>query len=190
MTALLVAVVLIAAAVQRATGMGFAMFLSPFAVLTLGPASGVVLVNALGIASALMVLARVHRDVEWRTVAALTPPTVLGVVVGVAVTQVVASDGAQIAAGATVLLALVVSVLLARVKTVARSPAVSAVAATTSGVMGALAGVGGTPMAALAVLTGWNARPFAATMQPYFALVGAIAITARLAFEPGAWPEL
>lgn len=190
MTALLVIAVLVASAVQRLTGIGFAMLVAPFVVLALGPGPGVVLVNALGIVSAVLVMVRVRQDIHWPAVGGLLPSAAVGVLLGVVITRALSVAAAQIAAGAVIMLAVGTSVLVVRTTSVARTTTVTAVAGTASGLMGALAGVGGSAMAVLAILTRWEAKDFAATMQPYFALLGVITITGRLLADPRTWPGL
>lgn len=189
MIALVVLTVLVASTVQRVTGMGFAMLLAPFAVLVLGAGPGVLLVNALGIISAMLVMVRVRRDIHWPTARGLLPTAAIGVLIGVGITQVLSPAGAQVAAGTVVVLALLASMVVVRTRTIARTASATATAGITSGLMGALAGVGGSAMVVLAVLTRWEPRTFAATMQPYFALLGMITIAARLVADPGAWPQ-
>lgn len=190
MTVLLIATILVAAMCQRATGMGFAMVLAPFAVLILGPISGVVVVNVLGIASALLVLARVHRDVEWRAVLVLCPPAVVGIVAAVLLSNGMETGTAQVVAGSVMLAALLASVLVRGAGTARRSLPAVALAGMTSGATTAIAGMGGSAMVVLALVTRWEPRVFAATMQPFFAFLGVVTIVVRHVTDPRAWTEL
>ncbi|WP_258935183.1 hypothetical protein [Nesterenkonia pannonica] len=71
--AAVVGLVVVASALQRVTGLGFAMVVSPFFVVMLGPHSGVMLTNILGGAMPLIMLAAVWRDIEWRRIAWIVP---------------------------------------------------------------------------------------------------------------------
>jgi uncharacterized protein len=187
---LVVAAVLVGSGIQRLSGMGFAMVLAPFSVIALGPSSGVVLVNLLGIVSAALVLARVRSAVEWRMLGRLLPASAVGVGLGVAVSTALSEQVAQVVAGAVVLVALGASLAVARVATVGRSRPLVVATSAASGAMAALAGVGGAAMVVLAVVTGWDQARFAATMQPYFLALGLGTIAARLGADPAAWPAL
>lgn len=190
MLIVVVLAVLLGSAVQRLTGMGFAMVLAPFAVIALGPSSGVVLVNLLGLVSASLVLSRVVAAVEWRVVWSLLPAGGVGVLLGVAVGTGLGTEVAQVLAGTVVLLALAASLAVRTVTTLVRSRSLIVAASTASGIMAALAGVGGAAMAVLAVLTRWDQDRFIATMQPYFFALGLGTIAARLIADPRAWPVL
>ena len=62
----LAAAVALGAGTQRITGLGFALVSAPFLVLLLGPFAGVFVVNVLGVAASVLVLAQVRRDVDVR----------------------------------------------------------------------------------------------------------------------------
>lgn len=59
MALLLALAVFVGAAMQRLTGMGFALVSAPFVVLIMGPVTGIVLVNVCGALSSLLILFRV-----------------------------------------------------------------------------------------------------------------------------------
>jgi uncharacterized protein len=185
-TAVLLLAVLLGAVMQRVTGMGFALVSSPFVILVLGPAAGVLLINMLGIVASLIVLGRVRRDVEWGTVGRLLPGALVGIGAGTALAAVLAPQWAQILAGALILLGLIGSAVVVRARTLPRSTALVTSTGLASGAMGALAGVGGPAMAVLSVLTRWDHVRFAATLQPYFIATGVVTVALRLLVEPTA----
>ncbi|MFH5824808.1 TSUP family transporter [Georgenia sp. AZ-5] len=190
MTAALLGAVLAGSLAQRATGMGLALVAAPFIVVALGPASGVLMVNLLGLVTSLLVLARVWADVEWGTYWRLMPSSLLGVAAGALLAARLPATWAQIVVGVVVLLALGVSSVVARTRSMPRTTGAVATAGGVSGLTSALAGIGGPPMAVLRTLTRWDHIGFAATLQPYFATTGAVTVAAKVLADPGAWPDL
>jgi uncharacterized membrane protein len=75
-------VVLVGAGTQRLTGLGFALVSAPFLVLLLGPFTGVLLANALSLATNLVVLAQTWRAVQVRRALLLAVPALIAVVLG------------------------------------------------------------------------------------------------------------
>jgi uncharacterized protein len=78
----LAAAVSVGAGTQRITGLGFALVAAPFLVLLLGPFTGVLVVNVLGVAASVLVLAQVRRDVDLRRGVLLSAPALVAVVPG------------------------------------------------------------------------------------------------------------
>ncbi|WP_299037004.1 TSUP family transporter [uncultured Pseudokineococcus sp.] len=185
--ALVIALVLVVgAAAQRVTGLGFAIVAAPVLVLLVGPAPGVVLVNVLGAVVALLVLLRVRRDVDPRRVLPVTATALLGVPVGLALARAVPAAWLELVLGALVLVALAVSARAAR-GAGAVSGVVPAVAAgASSGVLHAAAGLGSPVLSVYAVLSGWPQRSFTASVQPWFVVVGLVAAVLQVALEPTA----
>lgn len=186
MTVALVLAVLAGAVMQRVTGMGFALVSSPFVILVLGPAAGVLVINVLGVAASLIVLGRVRADVEWGTVGRLLPGALVGIGAGTALAAVLAAQWAQVLAGALILLGLAGSAVVVRFRTLPRSTGLITASGLASGAMGALAGVGGPAMAVLSVLTRWDPVRFAATLQPYFVAIGVVTVATRVIVQPTA----
>lgn len=102
-------VLVVGAAAQRVTGLGFAVVAAPVLVLLVGPAPGVVLVNVLGALVALLVLLRVRRDVEPRRLLPVTLAALVGVPGGLALAGAVPSAWLELVLGVLVLAALAVS---------------------------------------------------------------------------------
>lgn len=190
MTAALVLAVLVGAVMQRVTGMGFALVASPFVILALGPAAGVLVIALLGVLAALIVLGRVRQDVDWATLGRLLPGALLGIVAGAGAAAVLEAAWAQVVAGVLIILGLVGSAVVVRARTMPRSLGLVGGTGFASGAMGVVAGVSGPAMAVLAVLTRWDTVRFAATMQPYFVVTGVGTVAARLLVEPAAGSQL
>ncbi|KAE8765623.1 sulfite exporter TauE/SafE family protein [Georgenia thermotolerans] len=190
MTATVLISVLLGGLAQRATGMGLVLVSAPFIVVALGPAAGVLIGNLLGVLANVLVLARTHRAVEWRALWAMLPPGIVGVGAGTLLAEQLPTAWAQIIIGALVLVALLVSALVARARHLERGPVLTAGAGAASGAMAALAGIGGPAMAVLRTLTRWDHASFAATLQPFFIGTSSVAVFARVTVDPGAWPDL
>jgi uncharacterized membrane protein YfcA len=192
-TATLVAVVLVVfagSAIQRATGMGFAVVAAPFLVILLGPLVGVVLVNFASVVSAAVILVRLRSDVEWRRYASLVIPAVVGIVPGSLLALTLPTDVLELAIGVVLLLALTGSLVFTKSGRSVSGPIAPTVTGFISGATNAAAGVGGPPVSVYALLSGWEHRSFVATVQPYFATIGLISLLTKLAIDPGRWPAL
>lgn len=190
MLALVVVSVLIGAFAQRITGMGFALVVSPALVIILGPFDGVLIVNFCAVLSSLLIIPRVWRHIEWRTFAWLTVPALIAIVPGSLLAANLGGPQLQLGVGALVIIALTVSLIVTRTEhTVGRRPA-ALVAGAASGFMNTAAGVGGPALSVYAVLTRWPQAQFAATLQPYFVVIGTASLATKVAFADGAFPEL
>jgi uncharacterized membrane protein YfcA len=187
---LAVVAIFVGAVTQRIAGMGFAMMVAPFVVLALGPSQGVVLVNLCGIAVALITMLQLRRDIDWSAFAWLITSSLAGIAVGIFTVRSLDAALFQVVVGGILILAIAGSVLIARTSAHVSGRRWTAVAGASTGALVAAAGIGGPPMTIYAVLTRWNQRSFAATMQPYQACVSAVAVLAALAGAPESWPAL
>ncbi len=184
------AAMFVGAVAQRVTGMGFALVVSPFLILLLGPFDGVLLVNLASVVSALVVLATVWRQVDVRAYAWLSAAAIAGVIPGALLAATVEPALLEATVGAVLLVSLTASLWIARlpVTLTGRTPRLAAGFA--SGLMNAGAGVGGPAMSAYGILSRWPHGAFAATLQPYFATVGLASVIAKMIIVPGGLPDL
>jgi len=173
---------------QRATGLGFAMISAPVLVLLLGAFDGVLLVNLCGAVAALLIITRVWHLIDWRQFWLLTVPALLAVIPGTIVSVLFTGPGLQIIVGATLIVALTVSLVVRHsFRPVATTPS-ALIGGAVSGFTNTTAGVGGPAHSVHAVLTRWDQRMFAATIQPYFVISGMIAFGAKVATAPEGFP--
>lgn len=181
--------VILGAMAQRVSGMGFALVAAPVLVLLIGPFDGPLMVNICGAASASIVLTRVWRNVDWRQYVRLVVPALLAIIPGSIVAVLLGGPTLQIVIGALLVLALTASLLVTRSDRVfARTPtAIGAGAA--SGFMSATAGISGPPIGIYGILTRWEHRPFAATLQPYFVTLGTSAFLGKILADGGRLPD-
>ncbi|UOQ87784.1 sulfite exporter TauE/SafE family protein [Agromyces endophyticus] len=182
--------VLVGAASQRITGMGFALIAAPALVILLGPFDGVVVVNLCAVLSSLLILPRVWRQVEGRRLAWLLPPAILGTVAGAIVAANVPGPVLQVGVGLLVVVALTVTLVVTRTAHTATGPAPAIIAGAASGFMNASAGVGGPALSVYAVATRWPQVGFAATAQVYFIVIGSAALLGKFIATGWTWPSL
>lgn len=176
---------------QRVTGMGFGLVSGPFLVLLLDPFSGVILVNICGIVASGSVFLRTWREVEWGSFWKLAVGTVIGTIPGAILASKLPAPPLQILIGLLIVISLISSLVIGRVGK--RIPANMATKLTTgfvSGTMSAAAGAGGPPVSAYAVLTRWEQREFAATLQPFLVVGTTSAVVAKAIVNGSVWPQL
>jgi uncharacterized membrane protein YfcA len=187
--AVLVAV-LVGSVAQRVTGLGFALVVAPVLVILLGPFDGVMVVNLCSVLSATMILATARRDVEWRRYRLLAGGAVVGIVPGALLAYLLPEPALEIGIGCLLVAALTTSLVLRRTTRVIDGPGVTAAFGFSAGVMNAAAGIGGPSVSVYAVVSRWEQRGFAATLQPFFLTTGAVSLIAKLVIAPGRWPDL
>jgi len=191
---LLVLAILVGGALQRVTGMGFGLVAGPFIVLIAGPLEGVLFVNLAGAIAAVLILGRVARHVDWRRYAWLAATSVAVMIPAALLLRGASTAALEIAVGAFVVVAMTLAVVTTRlrrdgrhpVRPEARVPLV--VTGVASGVGSVAAGIGGPPVAIYSVLSGWDARTFAATAQPFFATNALAALITKLTLTDASFP--
>lgn len=191
MTALAILVlVLLASVLQRITGMGAAMMMAPFLVVMLGPHGGVMLTNVLAGCISAVMLASVWRRIEWRRLTLLIPAAVL--VMPLASWIAARSPGGPlyIIVSCLVLVGLTLAVFLSRLGRRADGPAVRILTGVGAGAGTVLAGVGGPAMAFYQVLSGWDPRAFAASVQPVWITLSICGLGSKLLFSREEFPTL
>ena len=190
MLALVALSVVVGALSQRITGMGFALVASPLVVILLGPFDGVLVVNLCGALSALLIIPRVWRHIEWRTLAWLSIPAVVAIVPGSLLVTRLPGAVMQLSIGVLVIVALTATLLIRRAEHIVPARPAAIVAGAASGFMNTAAGVGGPAISIYAVIMRWPQVNFAATLQPYFVIVSGASLATKAAFSGGQLPEL
>ncbi|WP_139650791.1 sulfite exporter TauE/SafE family protein [Tessaracoccus massiliensis] len=104
------ATVLFASATQRITGLGYALVASPPLVLLLGAATGVALIQIMGVSVAVVVLLSTFKHVSWRKAAGLALPALIGIIPGWWLARTVPGPVLLTLIGGMVLLALLTMV--------------------------------------------------------------------------------
>ena len=192
---LLVVVVVVAVSVgviaQQVTGLGFALLAAPILVLLLGPVEGVILVNVTSVASALIVMARTRRDIDWGAYASITVAALIGLIPGALAAILLERPALEIVIGGTLTTALVLTLMIPARDEQLRPRRLGMVAAGfVSGATNASSGIGGPPIVLFARLSGWKQSTFAATLQPYFATVGLLSAAVKAILDPASFVAL
>lgn len=181
--------VLAGSLLQRVTGMGFALVSAPFLVLIVGPSSGVILLHLCSLGTAGTILVLVRHDIDWHRALTLLGPACLGTVCGALIVRVTSVPVLQVAVGLLVVISLSIPVLVRSLRVEPRTRYVLT-SGYFSGLMGSTAGLAGPALSVLAVITRWNPRSFAATMQPFFVLLAVFTIGTYLVTDPASMPAL
>jgi uncharacterized protein len=171
-------VVLVGAGAQRVTGLGFSLVSSPFMVLLLGPFDGVLVINACGALTSLIVLTQVWRDVDLGRSGLMIVSALPAVAAGAWMARSLPAPPLAIAVGLLILVALVAVVASERAR-VLRGTSGAVVAGLGSGFLNVTVGAGGPAVAVYAVSTAWPQRRFAASAQLIFAALGIASLVAK-----------
>ena len=189
MFALIALAIIMGATAQRVSGLGFALTVAPFLVLLIGPFDGVLMVNLAAAVSAAFVMTRLWRNIDWRQFVSLTIPALIAVVPGAYISVLLGGPELQIAVGLILVVALSTSLLVSSAqKTVPQIPA-ALLSGTASGFMSATAGAGGPGVAVYSVLTRWEHRSFAATIQPFFVSLGVTSFVTKILLSEQGLPD-
>lgn len=192
-TGLLLAIIgaiFLGATTQRIAGIGFAMLVVPFLVLMLGPHEGVLLVNMCAVVSSTIIMVRVWHGIDWRMFRWLVFPSLFGSIPGSFAAVFLPAAPLAVTVGAVVLAALTISLVLQRSTVVVTGNAPKAVAGFAAGLTNSMAGVGGPAVSVYALLARWPQRPFAATLQPFFVVIGMVTIITKVTLAPGQVPPI
>lgn len=171
-------VVLVGASAQRVTGLGFSLVSSPFMVLLLGPFDGVLVINACGAVTSLLVLAQVWRDVDLRRAGLMIVSALPAVAAGAWMARSLPAPPLAILVGLLILVALGAVVASERARVLRGTPG-AVVAGLGSGFLNVTVGAGGPAVAVYAVSTSWPQRRFAASAQLIFAALGVASLVAK-----------
>lgn len=189
MVALIALAVLIGATAQRVSGMGFALTAAPVLVLLIGPFDGVLLVNLAGAVSASIVISRVWRNIDWRQFRLLTIPALITIIPGAYVSVLLGGPALQVIVGVILVFALSVSLLVNRAEKTVPQTQAALISGAASGFMSATAGIGGPGVSVYAVLTRWEQKTFAATIQPFFVALGVTSFVIKVVLSEQGLPD-
>jgi uncharacterized membrane protein YfcA len=171
-------IVLLGAAVQWLTGMGFALVAVPATVLLLGPAEGVVLANCASGAISAMGLADGWRRVRLRAMGPLVIACACTVPVGSWVAARLPEAALLAGMGGLVTVAVLLVMSGARVPSL-RGGHGALLAGALGGFMNSSAGVGGPPVSLYAVNAGWTTSEFVPNAQFYGVVVNTFSVAAN-----------
>lgn len=169
------AIVLCGGVISGVAGFGFALVTGPLLLLIYDPPTVTTLSVSLTMITSWMVLVGSWREAQVRTIRSILPGALVGLVIGVAVIQVVEPVWIKLLASVAVIL---FTLLLARGAQLAavHSPYAPPVAGLLSGIMNTTTGIAGPPIAILFTGRDYNPRAFRASIITYFYIVDILAI--------------
>ena len=186
----LLALVLMAATIQRVVGLGLGMLFAPYAVVLIGAHEGIMLANFLGTLMPILLLPRIWSDIDWRTVAWIGLPAVAVMPAAAWVSSISPPGPLYLVVASLVLLSLVISVALVRVEVTVSGRRAQVITGIGSGLGTVLGGVGGPAVTVYAVLSRWPVLPMVATLQPLWILVSSVSFASKLAWDDGQLPDM
>ncbi|MGO1560463.1 hypothetical protein CZ771_06675 [Actinomycetales bacterium JB111] len=167
---------------QRVSGMGVGLVVSPVLALLIGPAVGVWLTNVVSIVSALVIWRSMGGQVDRERLKVIIPCAVLGAVPAALVVRFLPSAWLQIVVGGILVLALVASSLAAAAGRMpaARGRFAAGVAGVAGGFCNTTAGVAGPSLVVYSRLSRWDHATFTSSLQPTFFVMGALSAGVKL----------
>ncbi|HEY4535535.1 MAG TPA: sulfite exporter TauE/SafE family protein [Enteractinococcus sp.] len=180
----------IATALQRITGLGFAMLTAPFAVVALGTHQGIMLITALAIIASLCMLPGMWHDIDWSRVGGIGIPAALSVVPAAWLGARI--DGAIIylLVGVLVIVGLSVALLMRGSGEPITHRGAQFLTGMGAGAGSVLAGIGGPAVTIFGVVSRWPVASFAASLQPIWILTASATLAGRSWFMGSTLPEL
>lgn len=173
------AAVILGSLLQRVSGMGVGLVVSPTLVLLIGPVGGVLLTNLTTVVSAALIAIAVRRDIDWHRYLHVAPMIIVGTVPGALLVGAIDRGWLEVGIGALLLVTLATTAL-ARIPPVG-GPVPAATAGAVGGFLNTTVGVAAPAMLLYAQATGWSQRSFAATLQPIFFTMGLMSVAAKIA---------
>lgn len=174
------------AAMQRVTGLGFALVSVPFLMLSLGPREGILLANLLGLCTCIMVAVTTWSNICWRRTLTLILGAAVGIQLGAWTSRTIPVPYLMIVISAMVLVSLsLVGGASTRVTHALEASAASwqwksrVLAGTISGFMNAAAGIGGPAVVVFGKAVKWPQTSFVASLQAYFIVLNAMALATK-----------
>ncbi|MFC0581871.1 sulfite exporter TauE/SafE family protein [Micrococcoides hystricis] len=186
----LVALIVIGAAAQRISGLGFALMLAPFLAILLGPHEGVMITNLFGGVSPLLILLQVWDRVDWRRCWQLAIPAIPTSFLGIWATAILPTGPMGIVIGAFVALGLLTAIFMQARANSFDNTGLRTGTGLLTGFTNAVAGVGGPPLTAYALISRWDPVRFAATIQPVFVVICALTFITKLIATPEQMPTM
>lgn len=174
------AAILVGSALQRLSGTGVGLVVTPVLSLLLGPVAGVLMTNATTTVSGFAIMLSVRKRVQWKRAGLVIVSALPGAVLGALLVLVLPAAWLQIGIGVLVLIALGLTVATPNLPRVT-SPAALPVAGVIGGLLNTTAGVAAPAMVIVSRLIRWEQRAFAASLQPIFMSMGLMSVLAKTA---------
>lgn len=180
----------IATALQRITGLGFAMLLAPFAVVALGTHQGIMITMVLATIASLLMIPPMWRDIDWPKVWWVVIPAVISIPLASWLGTLLNASLVYFLVGVLVILGLGAALLMPTTSRPIAGRTAQTIAGIGAGAGGALAGVGGPAMTIYGVLSRWPVASFAASLQPIWVLISVATLASRYFIQGSTIPVL
>lgn len=180
----------IATALQRITGLGFAMLSAPFAVVVLGTHQGIMLITALAVIASLLMLPGMWRDIHWNRVLWIGIPATLSIPVAAWIGTLIDGSIIYLLVGGLVIIGLGAALLMRGTTKPVASRGAQIVTGVGAGAGAVLAGIGGPAMTIFGVLSRWPVASFAASLQPIWVMSCISVLISRSTFMGSTLPAL
>lgn len=180
--ALLVAAVLMGGTVQRLSGMGMGLMISPVLALIFGAAVGVTVANATTILSALIIGFVMRAGIDWRRFAIIAPSALLGTIPGGLLVREMDGGWLGVLVGAIILAALTLTLWADRLTVLPelRHHAWIIPFAAGGAFLNTVSGISAPVLMIYAIAARWDQRSFAATLQPFFVWISLLSVTVKI----------
>lgn len=174
----------VAAIIQRVTGLAFVLVLIGPVVLIHGPVEGVTLVVLLAVVASVFAVPTAWREVDWPRTLWLLGAGLAAAPFGVLLTRTLPDAALLLLIGGMAVLALLASRIGGVVSATLRGRQGAILAGAAAGFMHASSGLSGPALAAFAVGDRWEQRRFAASAQVVFLGYGVVSVALRACPRP------
>lgn len=183
------AAMLVATVAQRVVGLGFGLVMGPVSAIVAGPIGAVPLNCIFGIVACGCMVPGVWRDIDWRRLLWLVVPAVPASIAGLLLARVVSTDALRIAIGIVTIAGVLLSVAFTRTSHTLDGPTTRIASGIAIGGFNASVGVGAPLVGAYSLVSRWEPRVMAATMQPFWVVLNVITLTERQLLVPDGFPQ-
>lgn len=180
----------IATALQRITGLGFAMLSAPFAVVVLGTHQGIMLITVLAVIASLLMLPSMWRDIHWSRVLWIGIPAMVSIPFAAWVGTLIDGSIIYLLVGVLVIVGLGAALLMRGSGEPVTSRSAQIVTGVGAGAGSVLAGIGGPAMTIFGVVSRWPVASFAASLQPIWVMCCTAVLISRSTFMGSTLPAL
>lgn len=172
-------VAIVAAIVQRITGLAFVLVLIGPVVLIYGPVEGVTIAVLLAVVASVFALPTVWNHIDWRRTIPLALVGIAAAPFGALITRILPETALLFMIAGMAIIALLAPRLGPIIGAGLRGRTEALIAGATAGFMHASSGLSGPALAAYAVGDRWAQRSFAASAQVIFLAYGLVSVLLR-----------
>ncbi|WP_182353546.1 sulfite exporter TauE/SafE family protein [Flaviflexus huanghaiensis] len=180
--ALLLAAVLMGGTIQRVSGMGMGLMISPILTLIFGAAVGVTVANVTTIFSAFTIGIVLRAQIDWHRYAYMVPSALVGSIPGGLLVREMDGGWLAVLVGGIILTALALTYWADRLTLLPelRHNAWIIPFAATGAFLNTVSGISAPVLIIYALASRWDQRSFAATLQPFFLWIGLLSVAVKI----------